>query len=251
MVVDAHEAHRQPRALLARQARLKEAHHALALVAHAQQQDLALAVGHRHLVRRNQRNAAPGDELRTEQAHRGRRRAAARGLAAERGNGQRVREEERGLLPHLGQQLVQVVGRGRAGQREDALLFAHLRQQAVVGVVDELALLVLLDRLDREAQLLLDLVVRAAVQVGDAGVHVEHGAHGIQVVLARVLFVVDEGARQLVLFFARGAGDLDRLGVLDLVDAVDARFHRHPLQQVRQPARADGLELGNGLGGVG
>jgi hypothetical protein len=114
VAVDAHEAHRQPRALLARQARLEQADDALALLADAQQQDLGLAVGHRHLVRRDQRNAAPGEELRAEQAHRRRRHAAARAFAAERGDRQRVRQEERGLLPDLGQQLVEVVRRRRA-----------------------------------------------------------------------------------------------------------------------------------------
>jgi hypothetical protein len=251
VVVDAHEAHRQARALLAGQAGLEQADHALAAVAHAQQQDLALAIGHRHLVRRDQRHAAPGDELAAEQADGGRRRATARGFAAEGGNGQRVGQEEGGFLPDLGQQLVQVVGGGRAGQREDALLVAHLGQQAVVGVVDQLAFLVFLDGLDGQAQLFLDLVVRAAVEVGDAGVHIQHGGDRVQEVLARLGVVVHKGARQLVLVLLGGAGDLDVLRVLDLVEAVDAGLHRHPLQQMGQPARRDGGQLRCGLGGIG
>ena len=251
VVVDAHEAHRQTGALFAWQTGLEQADHALALVAHAQQQDLALAVGHGDLVRRDQRNAAPRDELRTKQADGGRWRATAGGFTAEGSDGQGVGQEESGLFPDLGQQLVQVVGCGRAGQREDALFIGDLGQQAVVGVVDEFAFLVFLDRLDRQAQLLLDLVVRAAVQVGDTGVHVQHGADGVQEKFAGMLFVFDEGAGQLVFGFAGGAGDLDRLGVLDLVQAVDTGFHRHPLQQVREPAGADGGKLGNGLGGIG
>ncbi|KJR74497.1 hypothetical protein VS28_18615, partial [Vibrio cholerae O1 biovar El Tor] len=164
---------------------------------------------------------------------------------------QRMRQEEGRLLPDLGQQLIQVVGRGRAGQRENALLFRHLRQQAVIGVVDEFAFLVFLDGLDGQAQLFLDLVVRTAVEVGDAGVHVQHGADGVQEILARLLLVLDEGARQLVLGFARGARHLDVFGILDLVQAVDACFDRRPLQQMRQPARADGGKLGYGLGRIG
>jgi hypothetical protein len=39
--------------------------------------------------------------------------------------------------------------------------------------------------------------------------------------------------------------------VPDLVQAVDAGFHGQPLQQVRQPARGNGRELRDGLGGVG
>ncbi len=160
-------------------------------------------------------------------------------------------QEEGGLLPDLGQQLVQVVGRGRAGQREDALLVRDLGQQAVVGVVDQLAFLVLLDGLDGQAQLFLDLVMRAAVEVGDARVHIQNGGDGVEEVLARLLLVVHIGARQLVVFLLGRAGDLDGLRVLDAVEAVDARLHRRPLQQVRQPARADGRKLGNGFGCVG
>ena len=40
------------------------------------------------------------------------------------------------------------------------------------------------------------------------------------------------------------AQHLQRLGVLDLVQAVDAGLDRQPLQQVRQPARADGRQDG-------
>lgn len=160
-------------------------------------------------------------------------------------------QEERRFFPYLGQQLVEVVRGRRAGQREDALLVGHLRQQAVVGVVDQFAFLVFLDGLDGQAQLFLDLVVRAAVQVGDAGVDVKDGRDGIEEVLARIFFVVDVGARQLVFFFAGGAGDLDRFRIFHLVEAVNARFHRHPLQQVGEPARADGFELRRRLGGIG
>ena len=160
-------------------------------------------------------------------------------------------EEEGGLLPDLGEQLIEVVRRGRTGQREDALAVRHLRQQAVVGIVDQLAFLVFLDGFDRQAQLFLDLVVRAAVQVGDAGMDVEHGGDRVEVQLARIFLVVDVGAGQLVFFLARGAGDLDRFRIVDLVEAIDARFHRHPLQQMRQPARTDGLQLRGRLGGVG
>jgi hypothetical protein len=69
-------------------------------------------------------------------------------------------------------------------------------------------------------------------------------------VLARLVLVVDEGLRQFG-FVALGAGDADVAGILDLVQAVDAGFHRQPLQQMHQPARRDGGKLGNGLGGIG
>src|SRR5258708_972278 len=102
--------------------------------------------------------------------------------------------------------------------------------------------------IDGQAQLFLDLVMRAAVEVGDARVHIQDGGDGVEEVLARLLLVVHIGARQLVVFLLGRAGDLDGLRVLDAVEAVDARLHRRPLQQVRQPARADGRKLGNGFG---
>jgi hypothetical protein len=64
------------------------------------------------------------------------------------------------------------------------------------------------------------------------------------------LVVVDEGLRQFGLV-ALGAGHAHVAGVLDLVEAVDTGFDGQPLQQVHQPARGDGGQLGNGLGGIG
>ncbi|MNT91961.1 hypothetical protein D3C72_2331520 [compost metagenome] len=81
--------------------------------------------------------------------------------------------------------------------------------------------------------------------------HVEHGADRVQEILARLLFVVDEGAGQAALAVALGAGHLHGFGVLHLVQAIDARLDRDPLQEMRQPARRDGSKLGNGLGRVG
>src|ERR1700733_1645317 len=57
--VDPREPHRQPRRLLANQAWLEQAHHALTLLAGAHQDELGLTLLHRHLVRRNQRNTTP------------------------------------------------------------------------------------------------------------------------------------------------------------------------------------------------
>ena len=100
----------------------------------------------RHLVGREQRQAAPGQELRAEQRDRRRRDAAARALAAERGDGSRVGEEEAGLLPDLREQLVEIVRRRRPAARLDPLRGVDVVQQAVLLVVDQLALLALLDR---------------------------------------------------------------------------------------------------------
>src|SRR6185437_15609596 len=117
-LVDAGEPHRQAGRLLADQAGLEQPDHALTFLAGAHQDELSLAVLHRHLVRRDQRNAAPGDELRAEQAHHWWRHAAVGGLAPERGDAQRVGQEEARRLPHLGDQRVEVIG-GRRAERLD------------------------------------------------------------------------------------------------------------------------------------
>ena len=61
--VDLHEAHRQPHPLLPREPGLEQSDHALARLTGAQQQELRPAVLQRDLVRRNDRQAAPGQEL--------------------------------------------------------------------------------------------------------------------------------------------------------------------------------------------
>jgi hypothetical protein len=80
-------------------------------------------------------------------------------------------EKESRLLPDPGDEFIEVVGRRRTVKRPDALFVRGARQQAVLGAVDQLGLLALFHRLDRQPQLLRGLVVGAAVQVGDAPVH--------------------------------------------------------------------------------
>ena len=79
--------------------------------------------------------------------------------------------------------------------------------------------------------------------------HVEDGGDCAERILARLLLVVDEALRYLSLV-TRAADDVDLL-VLRLVHAVGARLDRHPGEQLHQPARCDGCELGRGFGGIG
>ncbi len=79
--------------------------------------------------------------------------------------------------------------------------------------------------------------------------HIDDGRHRVQEILPRRILIVDPGFRQLGLVLGR-AGDPNLTFVPDLVQPVDARFDRHPLQQVHQPARRDGRELRNRLGRV-
>ena len=58
-------------------------------------------------------------------------------------------------------------------------------QQPDVGVVDELVFLAFAQRLDGEPDLVLNLIHRVAVQVGDAGVDPQHGLGDVQFVFAR------------------------------------------------------------------
>lgn len=64
-----------------------------------------------------------------------------------------------------------------------------------------------------------------------------------------MVFVIDEGLRQFGLV-APGTGDVDGLGMPDLVQPVDARLDRLPRQEVNEPPRRDGGHLRRSLGGV-
>ena len=99
-------------------------------------------------------------------------------------------------LPAAAEQLVQVVGGRRAGAGVDALLEVGVVQQAELAVVDQLVLLALAQRLDGQPELLLGLVHRLVVEIGDPGVDPQHGLRDAQLVLAGRQLVVDERARQ-------------------------------------------------------
>ena len=130
--------------------------------------------------------------------------AAVVALPAEGGDGAGVRKEERRLLPHQGEQLVEVVGSGRPGAGGDALFEVGVVQQPELAVVDQLVLLALAQRLDGQPELLLGLVHRVVVEIGYPGVHPQHGLGHAQLVLAGLGLVVDEGARQLGLALVSG-----------------------------------------------
>ena len=116
--------------------------------------------------------------------------------------------EEEARLAAPGEQLVEVVGGGRPGAGVQALSEVGVVEQADVGVVDQLVFLALAQRLDGQAELVLDLVHGFAVKVGDAGVHAEHGLGDMELVLAGRLLVVGEGAGQLGLALM-SRGNLD------------------------------------------
>src|SRR5579875_1224653 len=138
VAIDSHEADREAGRLLAGEARLEESYNTLLFFAGAHEQNVRFALGvDGELVSGNDGNAAPGEEWRTEDGGRGRGNAATRAFASERRDGARMREEERGLLPDDGEQLVHVVRCGRAFACLDAGRLRRVVEQAVVGVVDE------------------------------------------------------------------------------------------------------------------
>ncbi|GAA3117843.1 hypothetical protein GCM10020254_75910 [Streptomyces goshikiensis] len=99
--------------------------------------------------------------------------------------------------------------------RLDPLLEGGVVEQTELPVVDQLVLLALAQRLDGQPELLLGLVHRLVVEVGDPGVHPQHGLRDGEFVLARVELVVDEGAGQFG--FAAVAGRHGDLGLAVLV----------------------------------
>ena len=120
-------------------------------------------------------------------------------------------QEERRLLPHLGNQLIEIIGRRRALAGHDALRRRSVGEQAIFGIVDQLAFLAFLDLFDQQPQLFLNLIEWMAVQVGDAGLHVEHGGDRIEEVLARLLVIIDKSLRQIrIAVAARAAFDVKR-----------------------------------------
>lgn len=119
-------------------------------------------------------------------------------LTPDRRDGLRVGEEE--LRPAAAaEELVQVVWGRRAGVRLEALLEVGVVEQAELLVVDQLVLLTLAQRLDGQPELLLGLVHRLVVEVGDPRVDPQNGLGDREFVLARIQFVVDERAGQLML----------------------------------------------------
>ncbi len=89
-------------------------------------------------------------------------------------------QEECRLFPDFGYQFIEVIGCRRAAPGLDLLRVGGMRQKPVFLVVDQFAFLALFHRFDGQAKLLLDLVVRDAVEIRNAGMHVEHRLYGAE-----------------------------------------------------------------------
>ena len=107
-----------------------------------------------------------------------------------------MQQEKTGLFPDLGDQLVEVIRRGRASARTDTLRRRHAAQKSIFLVVDQFALLPFLDRLDDEAKLLADLIIRLAVQIRHPGMDIEDGIDRTQIIFAGIIDIVHESLRE-------------------------------------------------------
>jgi hypothetical protein len=123
----------------------------------------------------------------------------------------------------------------------------HIIQEPVVGIVEQFVLLLFLHTLDQQAQLLTNLIVGVAEQIGDAGMNIENGIDAAEPVFAGLFEILNKGGseRRLVRVVA---GRFDRLGLIDLVDPEGAGLKRLPIQKPNQPARCNGSELRSSLG---
>ena len=104
-------------------------------------------------------------------------------------------DKEGRLFPHFCEQIVKVI-RGRcAVAGADALSGIGRMEKAELTVVDEFPLLPLLDALDRQAHLLLYLVIGLIVEVGNPCMDTHNGLYGLQRVLTGFVGVIDIGFR--------------------------------------------------------
>jgi len=159
-------------------------------------------------------------------------------------------EKERWFFPNFGEQFVEVVRCGRTFARGNALAGRDIFQQAVFGIVDELAFLAFFYVFHGEAQLFANLIIGIAVEVGDASVDVEHDGNGAEGVLAGLFFVVEKAFRQRFFIFLT-ADDVQEFFFDYAVDAECAGFERFPVQQAHQPARGNRAILWRRFGDVG
>ncbi|EAU68583.1 hypothetical protein STIAU_8786 [Stigmatella aurantiaca DW4/3-1] len=197
LLVDAHEPDIQAGLDLIRDLPRVQADDALVVRSRAHQQDGAgAAVADGDLVAGHDGDAAPSRNHVAVHLDAGGVDAPAAALLAEGRDGARVGQEERGILPHGGQQLIHVIRGRRPAAGVDALLEIGVVQEPELAVVDQLVLLALLQRLDGQPELLLGLIHRVVEQIGDAGVDLQHRLGHAQLILPRRRLVIDEGARQ-------------------------------------------------------
>jgi phosphate uptake regulator len=97
------------------------------------------------------------------------------------------------------------VGGGWALARLDFLRVVDIVEQTVVGIVEQFALLLLLDTFNEQAQLLANLIERTAEQIGDPCVNVEHRIDAAEPVRTRLLLILDKcGDQSRLILVAAG-----------------------------------------------
>ena len=104
------------------------------------------------------------------------------------------------FFPHLREQIIKVIRCRCAVPCTDALAGVDRVKQTEFTVIDELPLLTLFDTLDSQAHLLLYLVVRFIVEVGNTGVNTDNGLYSLKRVLTRLVRVIHVCFRNLDIF---------------------------------------------------
>ncbi len=141
--------------------------------------------GHRDLVAREDGNAAPGGHRVPADLRRLRVDAALGALAAERRDGPRVGEEESGSFHTLASSSSMSSGVGGPVLVCSRWERSALCSRPMSGLLMSSCFLALAQGLDGQAELVLDLVHRVVVQVGDPGVDLQHGLRDAQLVFPR------------------------------------------------------------------
>lgn len=67
-------------------------------------------------------------------------------------------------------------------------------EETILLVVDQFTFLALLDRFNRQLQLLLDLIMGITVEIGNAGMNIDRCGDSAENVLTGLLFIIDEGS---------------------------------------------------------
>ena len=120
-------------------------------------------------------------------------------------------------------------------------------------MVEDLALFLFLQRLDGQTHLFAELVKAVAVKVRDARVRVQDRLDRAQMILPRVLLIIDKGVRQFRLAFIHRQQFhcWSRYFRNHTVHTIDAAIDIDVRQQLQQPAWRNFVPLRSGDGGGG
>ena len=144
-----------------------------------------------NLIRWNDGHTTPQDDSSAKQVGGYRWYATPCALTLKGSNSTRMSDEECRLFPYQRQEFVEIIGCGRTVTCGNAISRVNSRQQSELLVVNQFPLLAFLDALDRQAKLLLKLVVRVIVEIAHTGVYTNYGLQCVQRIFCRILLVIN------------------------------------------------------------